>query len=139
MGIHRILTGSGAVAAALLLGACTTLQWPAERGGGAAEIWLPYEDRVSLVAATPEAEHILRRVERAERQLDELEVDGAARWIPAEIHTCRRTAVRIRRATVGGLLESAAAELMRLEDRLEALSRQMKGLETEEKEVGVSV
>lgn len=127
------------VATVLMLGGCSILHWPAEQGGGAAEITFPQRDRLALVAAIPEAEAVLLRLDRAEGQLLTLARNGGLQARPADLHRSRMAAIRIRREIAGGLVETAADNLLQLEQQLTDLSRQMTDRETVNVKSGMGV
>lgn len=93
--------------------------WPAERGGGAAELTPPPpgEIRIGEARATW-SDTLYLRLEQVEAELERLTADGGMIRAPAALTLARTLSVRVRRQLAGGLDVDAAIDLLRLEEQV---------------------
>lgn len=102
------------------LGACS-VTWPAEHGGGAAEISTRTYP-AAIIDAASEGEIALQvRHANCLRKLEQLITDGAMRWAPAELVLAERLAIRAGREIAGGLDADGAANLIALNERMQRI------------------
>ena len=96
---------------------CTS--WPAERGGGAAELTPPPpgEIRLGETRATW-SDTLYLRLEQVEAELERFTADGGMIRAPAALTLARTLSVRVRRQLAGGLDVDAAIDLLRLEEQV---------------------
>ena len=102
---------------ALVVSGCAS--WPAERGGGAAELAppTPGEIRLGEIQATW-SDTLYLRLEQVESELERVTADGGMMRAPAALTLARTLCVRVRRQLAGGLEVDAAIDLLRLEEQV---------------------
>lgn len=116
-GLGNIILSAGV---AMALGACS-LTWPAEQGGGAAEISARTYPAEFIVAASEGEQALQLQHAICLRKLEQLIADGAMRWAPAELVLAERLAIRAGREIAGGLEADGAADLIALRERLQRI------------------
>ena len=102
------------------LGACS-LTWPAEHGGGAAEISARTYPAEFIVAASEGQQALQVQHAICLRKLEQLAGEGAMRWAPAEMVLAERLAIRAGREIAGGLEADGAANLIALRERIQRI------------------
>lgn len=109
---------------ALAVSSCTS--WPAERGGGAAELVPPPlgEIQIGETQATW-SDTLYLRLEHVEAELDRLALGGGMIRVPAALTLARTLSVRVRRQLAGGLEVDAAIDLLRLEEQVVRVSEKL--------------
>ena len=113
---------------ALSLTGCVLGHWPAERGGGMAEVAPPERHQVLLHPTHQHQARLLDRLMLMEASLERLVAQGAEDYMRAETTLARKLTFRIRREIAGGLDGEAERDLIRLRDRLQLIDRKINGV-----------